>query len=100
MADIPPISSATSVSSRFVSSDALEAARKQREADWKAAYERLGQEPPKPDNDPSEPYDGRSLWEKLNEQKVSNSRDKHSTTRVSQRGRMVTTECEYHPDHG
>lgn len=47
----------------------IEAAKTQREADWKAAYERLGEKPP--EKDESEPYDGRSLWEKLQEKKVS-----------------------------
>lgn len=72
--DVPPITSSTnSVASRFVSSDALAAARQQRELEWKAAYERLGQEPPKQPDESTEPYDGRSLWEKLNEQKVGHS---------------------------
>ena len=61
---------ATSVASRFVSQSSLDEAKLQREADWKAAYERLGQEPPKREQE--EEYDGRSLWEKLQENKVSN----------------------------
>ncbi|KAM0750709.1 hypothetical protein T439DRAFT_380583 [Meredithblackwellia eburnea MCA 4105] len=62
---VPPTPIApTSVASRFVSQSTLDAAKAQREADWKAAYERMGQEPPKKEED-NEPYDGRSLWEKL-----------------------------------
>ncbi|KAL8287534.1 hypothetical protein RQP46_003392 [Phenoliferia psychrophenolica] len=57
----------TSVASRFVTETSIEAAKAQREADWKAAYERLGEKPP--EKDESEPYDGRSLWEKLQEKK-------------------------------
>lgn len=65
--DLPP--APTSVASRFVSETTLEAAKIQREADWKAAYARLGQEPPKKEEEDGEKYDGRSLWEKLQEHK-------------------------------
>ena len=64
----PPL--APSVSSRFVSSTELEAASQKRQEEWKAAYERIGQEPPKQD-DEGDKYDPRSLWEKLQENKVS-----------------------------
>lgn len=64
----PPRPPPESVAARFVSESSLEAAKKQREADWKAAYERLGQEPPKPKED-DQPYDGRTLFEKLKENK-------------------------------
>ena len=64
----PPL--APSVSSRFVSSTELEAASQKRQEEWKAAYERIGQEPPKQDNE-GDKYDPRSLWEKLQENKVS-----------------------------
>jgi len=64
----PP--SAPSVSSRFVSSKELEAASQKRQEEWKAAYERIGQEPPKQDEGEGT-YDPRSLWEKLQENKVS-----------------------------
>ncbi|GAA5827443.1 hypothetical protein JCM5353_002099 [Sporobolomyces roseus] len=62
----PP--SAPSVSSRFVSSKELEAASQKRQEEWKAAYERIGQEPPKQDEGEGT-YDPRSLWEKLQENK-------------------------------
>ncbi|CAL1695374.1 unnamed protein product [Somion occarium] len=62
MEDIPSISSGT-VGSRFVSQDELEIAKARRDEQWKAAYARLGQEPPPP---PAEDvFDGRSLAEKL-----------------------------------
>ncbi|KAG8742794.1 hypothetical protein FRC10_000904 [Ceratobasidium sp. 414] len=51
-----------SVGSRFVSQAEIDSAKEKREADWKAAYARLGQEPPpRPAED--ETYDGRSLYE-------------------------------------
>ncbi|KAM0792034.1 hypothetical protein ACM66B_004742 [Microbotryomycetes sp. NB124-2] len=60
--------SSSGVGSRFVSSKELEEAKAKREADWKAAYAAMGQEPPPKQDD--EPYDGRSLYEKLQEQKL------------------------------
>ena len=69
MSDAAPLASG-GVASRFVSEDQLKAAQEQRQKDWAAAYERIGQEPPKQEES-KEPYDGRSLWEKLQENKVS-----------------------------
>lgn len=69
MADNPAPSS---VASRFVSESTLEAAQAQRKKDWEAAYARIGEEPPKQEES-NEPYDGRSLWEKLQENKVGES---------------------------
>ncbi|KAI0660415.1 NEFA-interacting nuclear protein NIP30 [Cubamyces menziesii] len=59
---IPSISTA-GVGSRFVSQAELEDAKAKRDEQWKAAYARLGQEPPPPPTDDA--YDGRSLAEKL-----------------------------------
>ncbi|CAH7675457.1 N-terminal domain of NEFA-interacting nuclear protein NIP30-domain-containing protein, partial [Phakopsora pachyrhizi] len=56
----------TQVGSRFVSSSDLESARLKREEEWRATYQRLGQEAPPM---PKEEYDGRSLYEKLKETK-------------------------------
>lgn len=61
-ADIPSLSSG-SVGSRFVSQTELDVARQRREEQWKAAYARLGQDPPPPQQE--ETFDGRSLAEKL-----------------------------------
>ncbi|KAI0788610.1 N-terminal domain of NEFA-interacting nuclear protein NIP30-domain-containing protein [Abortiporus biennis] len=62
MEDIPSISSG-SVGSRFVSQSEIETAKARRDEQWKAAYARLGQEPPpQPVEDV---FDGRSLAEKL-----------------------------------
>jgi len=60
--NIPSISEG-SVGSRFVSQSELETAKARRDEQWKAAYARLGQEPPpQPQEDV---FDGRSLAEKL-----------------------------------
>ncbi|KAH9898063.1 hypothetical protein C8Q73DRAFT_683558 [Cubamyces lactineus] len=59
---IPSISTA-GVGSRFVSQAELEDAKAKRDEQWKAAYARLGQEPPPQPTDDA--YDGRSLAEKL-----------------------------------
>ncbi|KAK4048750.1 hypothetical protein OIV83_004516 [Microbotryomycetes sp. JL201] len=64
----PSAVSSSGVGSRFVSSKTLEEAKAKRDAEWRAAYERIGQEPPPKQDD--EPYDGRSLYEKLQEQKL------------------------------
>ncbi|GAA5837639.1 hypothetical protein JCM11251_002031 [Rhodosporidiobolus azoricus] len=73
MSDAPPPAGLSSgVASRFVSSTALDEAKKKREEEWKAAYARIGQEPPKemmPGGNGDEKYDPRSLYEKLQEQK-------------------------------
>ncbi|GAA6061878.1 hypothetical protein JCM10212_000519 [Sporobolomyces blumeae] len=62
-------SGTNSVSSRFVSSTDLEAAKAKREQEWREAYERIGEQPPERD-DQAEQYDPRSLWEKLQENKT------------------------------
>ncbi|KAH7880598.1 N-terminal domain of NEFA-interacting nuclear protein NIP30-domain-containing protein [Lentinula edodes] len=49
------------VGSRFVSSDEIETAKARRDEQWKAAYARLGQEPPPQPQ--ADAYDGRSLAE-------------------------------------
>ncbi|KAJ3800494.1 N-terminal domain of NEFA-interacting nuclear protein NIP30-domain-containing protein, partial [Lentinula aff. detonsa] len=58
-----PSLSMGAVGSRFVSSDEIEIARARRDEQWKAAYARLGQEPPPQPQ--ADAYDGRSLAEKL-----------------------------------
>ncbi|KAF9651904.1 hypothetical protein BDM02DRAFT_3090254 [Thelephora ganbajun] len=58
--DIPSLSSG-SVGSRFVSQTELDVARQRREEQWKAAYARLGQDPPPQQQE--EAFDGRSLAE-------------------------------------
>ncbi|ELU45253.1 four helix bundle sensory module for signal transduction domain-containing protein [Rhizoctonia solani AG-1 IA] len=56
------LSATGSVASRFVTQSEIDSAKERREEQWKAAYARLGQEPPpRPTEDPE--YDGRSLYE-------------------------------------
>ncbi|TBU46117.1 NEFA-interacting nuclear protein NIP30 [Dichomitus squalens] len=63
MEDAIPSIQTGGVGSRFVTQDELEAAKARRDEQWKAAYARLGQEPPP---QPAEDvFDGRSLAEKL-----------------------------------
>ncbi|RPD64915.1 hypothetical protein L227DRAFT_272454 [Lentinus tigrinus ALCF2SS1-6] len=63
MDDAIPSISTDGVGSRFVSQNELEAAKARRDEQWRAAYARLGQEPPpQPQEDA---FDGRSLAEKL-----------------------------------
>jgi hypothetical protein len=57
---IPSISSGV-VGSRFVTENEIDLAKARREEQWKAAYARLGQEPPPQPKE--EVYDGRSLAE-------------------------------------
>lgn len=64
----PPLPPPVSVAARFVSETTLEAAKQAREEAWKETYAKLGQEPPPKEEEA--PYDGRSLWEKLQEHKV------------------------------
>ncbi|EIW86607.1 hypothetical protein CONPUDRAFT_69070 [Coniophora puteana RWD-64-598 SS2] len=61
MEEAVPTVNLTGVGSRFISSNEVETARTRREEQWKAAYARLGQEPPpRPTEDA---FDGRSLAE-------------------------------------
>ncbi|KAL0072088.1 hypothetical protein AAF712_001011 [Marasmius tenuissimus] len=64
-APVPSLSSGV-VGSRFVSSDEIETAKARREEQWKAAYARLGQEPPPQQTEDS--YDGRSLAEQAKQE--------------------------------
>ncbi|KAG9051293.1 hypothetical protein FS837_009560 [Tulasnella sp. UAMH 9824] len=67
MEDGIPSLSTGAVGSRFVSQTEIDAANATRDEQWKAAYARIGQEPPPR---PVEDYDGRSLFERLQEQKT------------------------------
>ncbi|KAI0800929.1 hypothetical protein C8Q74DRAFT_455296 [Fomes fomentarius] len=61
MDDAIPSISTDGVGSRFVSQNDLEAAKARRDEQWRAAYARLGQEPPPQPQDDA--FDGRSLAE-------------------------------------
>ncbi|KDQ63623.1 hypothetical protein JAAARDRAFT_119569 [Jaapia argillacea MUCL 33604] len=83
---IPSISSGT-VGSRFVSANDVESARKKREESWKAAYARLGQEPPpQPVEDA---YDGRSLAEKLAANKAAKQEEWEERNRLANQFRAL-----------
>ncbi|KAG6842564.1 hypothetical protein C0991_000090 [Blastosporella zonata] len=58
-----PSLSAGVVGSRFITESDLDTAKARRDEQWKAAYARLGQEPPPQQQEDS--YDGRSLAEQL-----------------------------------
>ncbi|RIB05960.1 N-terminal domain of NEFA-interacting nuclear protein NIP30-domain-containing protein [Gigaspora rosea] len=64
---------------KFVSSTEIEEARKKRAEEWKAAYERLGEKPPEIE----EEYDPRTLYEKLQEQKMKKEEAFQEMTRFS-----------------
>ncbi|KAI0778518.1 N-terminal domain of NEFA-interacting nuclear protein NIP30-domain-containing protein [Trametes elegans] len=64
MDDAIPSISTSGVGSRFVSQSELEIAKAKRDEQWKAAYARLGQDPP-PQQAVDDAFDGRSLAEKL-----------------------------------
>ncbi|KAF9511291.1 hypothetical protein BS47DRAFT_1299056 [Hydnum rufescens UP504] len=85
--DIPSISSG-SVGSRFVSQADIEKAKATRDEQWRAAYARLGQEPPpRPQEDAD--YDGRSLYEKLQSQKNAKQEEWEEKTKLSNQFRSL-----------
>jgi len=53
-----------------VSENSIKEAQGRRKEEWAKAYERLGQKPPE-DEGPAQKYDPRSLYEKLQEQKMT-----------------------------
>ncbi|TFK57157.1 hypothetical protein OE88DRAFT_102664 [Heliocybe sulcata] len=86
MDDIPSLSSG-SVGSRFVSQNDIDDARKKRDEQWKAAYARLGQEPPpQPVEDA---YDGRSLAEKLAANKAAKQEEWEERNRLANQFRAL-----------
>ncbi|TCD69980.1 hypothetical protein EIP91_005569 [Steccherinum ochraceum] len=86
MDDIPSISSG-SVGSRFVSQDELESAKAKRDEQWKAAYARLGQEPPpQPTEDV---FDGRSLAEKLAANKAAKQEEWEARNKLGNQFRAL-----------
>ncbi|PAV22452.1 hypothetical protein PNOK_0240900 [Pyrrhoderma noxium] len=75
------------VGSRFVSQNDLDQAKARREEQWKAAYARLGQEPPpQPTEDV---YDGRSLAEKLAANKVAKQEEWEEKTKLANQFRAL-----------
>ncbi|KAK2461827.1 hypothetical protein APHAL10511_006290 [Amanita phalloides] len=82
-----PSLSAGIVGSRFVTQDEIDAARQRREEQWKAAYARLGQEPPPQQQD--DHYDGRSLAEKLAANKIAKQEEWEEKNRLANQFRAL-----------
>ncbi|KAH9064264.1 N-terminal domain of NEFA-interacting nuclear protein NIP30-domain-containing protein [Lactarius vividus] len=88
MADeaIPSISTGV-VGSRFVSQSDLDTARARRDEQWKAAYARLGQEPPPAPQEDA--YDGRSLAEKLAANRAAKQEEWEEKTKLANQFRAL-----------
>ncbi|KAH0590595.1 hypothetical protein H2248_000731 [Termitomyces sp. 'cryptogamus'] len=82
-----PSLSAGVVGSRFVTETELDTAKARREEQWKAAYARLGQEPPPRQQDDS--YDGRSLAEKLAANKIAKQEEWEEKTKLANQFRAL-----------
>ncbi|CAE6501322.1 unnamed protein product [Rhizoctonia solani] len=77
-----------SVASRFVTQTEIDSAKERRDEQWKAAYARLGQEPPpRPTEDPE--YDGRSLYERLQANKVAKQEQWEEQNKLSNQFRAL-----------
>ncbi|PFH54582.1 hypothetical protein AMATHDRAFT_52220 [Amanita thiersii Skay4041] len=84
---IPSLSNGL-VGSRFVTQDEIDTARKRREEQWKAAYARLGQDPP-PTQQQDDHYDGRSLAEKLAANKIAKQEEWEEKNRLANQFRAL-----------
>ncbi|KIM67210.1 hypothetical protein SCLCIDRAFT_230166 [Scleroderma citrinum Foug A] len=82
-----PSVSVTGVASRFVSQSDIEAAKTRKEEQWRAAYARLGQEPPPQPVDDA--YDGRSLAEKLAANRVAKQEEWEEQMKLSNQFRAL-----------
>ncbi|KAJ1305648.1 hypothetical protein OPQ81_000644 [Rhizoctonia solani] len=77
-----------SVASRFVTQAEIDSAKERREEQWKAAYARIGQEPPpQPTEDPE--YDGRSLYERLQANKIAKQEQWEERNKLSNQFRAL-----------
>ncbi|PPQ89392.1 hypothetical protein CVT25_002210 [Psilocybe cyanescens] len=83
---IPSLSEGV-VGSRFITEDEVDTAKQRREEQWKAAYARLGQEPPPPQQE--EVYDGRSLAEKLAANRVAKQEEWEEKTKLANQFRAL-----------
>ncbi|KAI0286995.1 NEFA-interacting nuclear protein NIP30 [Russula aff. rugulosa BPL654] len=83
---IPSISTGE-VGSRFVSQSDVDTARTRREEQWKAAYARLGQEPPPPPQEDA--FDGRSLAEKLAANRAAKQEEWEEKTKLANQFRAL-----------
>ncbi|KAI5823197.1 hypothetical protein K523DRAFT_344735 [Schizophyllum commune Tattone D] len=86
---VPSLSStSTGVGARFITADDIQAARTRREEQWRAAYARLGQEPPPQQQE--EAYDGRSLAEKLAANRAAKQEEYEERTKLANQFRALT----------
>ncbi|KAL0951041.1 hypothetical protein HGRIS_007781 [Hohenbuehelia grisea] len=83
---IPSLSSGV-VGSRFVTQDEVETAKARRDEQWKAAYARLGQEPPPAPVEDA--YDGRSLAEKLAANRAAKQEEWEEKTKLANQFRAL-----------
>jgi len=84
---IPSLSDGA-VGSRFVTQDEIDASRARRDQQWKAAYARLGQEPPQQQAQ-DESYDGRSLAEKLAANKIAKQEEWEEKSKLANQFRAL-----------
>ncbi|KIM48111.1 hypothetical protein M413DRAFT_221735 [Hebeloma cylindrosporum] len=84
---IIPSLSAGVVGSRFITQDEVETVKLRREEQWKAAYARLGQEPPPQQQEDA--YDGRSLAEKLAANKIAKQEEWEEKTKLANQFRAL-----------
>lgn len=83
---VPSLSSA-GIGSRFVSQDDVDTAKARRDEQWKAAYARIGMEPPpQQEQDFS---DGRSLAEKLAANKIAKQEEWEEKTKLANQFRAL-----------
>ncbi|KAJ7492510.1 N-terminal domain of NEFA-interacting nuclear protein NIP30-domain-containing protein [Mycena latifolia] len=82
-----PSLSAAGIGSRFVSQDDVETAKARRDEQWKAAYARLGMEPPPQQQEDFS--DGRSLAEKLAANKIAKQEEWEEKTKLANQFRAL-----------
>ncbi|KAJ7925898.1 N-terminal domain of NEFA-interacting nuclear protein NIP30-domain-containing protein [Mycena leptocephala] len=83
---IPSLSS-VGISARFVTEDEVDTAKARRDEQWKAAYARLGMEPPPQQQEDFS--DGRSLAEKLAANKIAKQEEWEEKTKLANQFRAL-----------
>ncbi|KAJ7169994.1 N-terminal domain of NEFA-interacting nuclear protein NIP30-domain-containing protein [Mycena filopes] len=82
-----PSLTAAGIGSRFVSQDDVDTAKQRRDEQWKAAYARLGMEPPPQQQEDFS--DGRSLAEKLAANKIAKQEEWEEKTKLANQFRAL-----------
>ncbi|KAJ7361620.1 N-terminal domain of NEFA-interacting nuclear protein NIP30-domain-containing protein [Mycena albidolilacea] len=82
-----PSLSAVGIGSRFVSQDDVDTAKARRDEQWKAAYARIGMEPPQQQE--QDFSDGRSLAEKLAANKIAKQEEWEEKTKLANQFRAL-----------